>query len=245
MDCKTARLFLDYVRPRPAELPGDDAKALEGHLAACPECGAAARAERDADARLARAVQAVTVPEGLRDRLLGRLAAERRAWYRKRLRRAGVAALAAAVLLALGLWYLRPGPPPSPDLDQVTLDVSFQKGPEQVESWFQNHYPQHAFLAPREIDQGTLNYELLTYYDVVSFQGKQVPMLLFVNGGQQARVYVVSGRGFTLPEGPDSRDSQGVKVQYQRAPANPALGLIIIYTDSLRPFLTGERPPAT
>jgi hypothetical protein len=244
MDCKTARLFLDYARPRPAELPGDDAAALERHLAACPECEGVARAERDADARLARAVQAVPAPEGLRARLLGRLAAERRAWYRKRLGRAGVAALAAALLLAVGLWYLRPTPPPFPDLDQVAYNVSLQKGPKQVEDWFQDHHPQHAFLAPREIDQGTLNYDLLTYYDVVSFQGKQVPMLLFVNGNEQARVYVLSERQFTLLDVPDSRDSQGVKVLYQRAPGNPDLGLIIIYTNSLRQFLTGERPPA-
>ncbi len=36
MDCKTARLLLDFYRPGATVLERADADALEGHLAACP-----------------------------------------------------------------------------------------------------------------------------------------------------------------------------------------------------------------
>src|SRR5690242_15755148 len=120
MDCRTARLLLDYARPAPAELPGGDAAALEGHLTACPECEALARAERQADDRLGRAVRDVPVPDGLRDRLLARLGAERRRWYPRRLTWGGgtLAGAAAALLLAFGLWrYFHPAQLPTPYLE--------------------------------------------------------------------------------------------------------------------------------
>ena len=76
MDCKTARQWLEFHRPRGGELTAEDVAALEGHLAVCADCDAAVRAERAADAALARAMQAVPIPAGLQDRLLARLDAE-------------------------------------------------------------------------------------------------------------------------------------------------------------------------
>src|SRR5947209_5969151 len=49
MDCRTARLLLEFARPRAGELQGSDADALEGHLLACAECESLARLERLAD----------------------------------------------------------------------------------------------------------------------------------------------------------------------------------------------------
>ena len=49
MDCRTARLLLDFARPRPAELAAEEAAALEGHLTGCPECDSLARTERQLD----------------------------------------------------------------------------------------------------------------------------------------------------------------------------------------------------
>src|SRR5689334_15791744 len=102
MDCRTARLLLDFERPRVPELPPDDASALDAHLAGCPECEALAQADRAADDRLGRAMRDVAVPEGLHQRILDRLVAERgdqrRRWLGWTVR---VAAAAAVVVLAV------------------------------------------------------------------------------------------------------------------------------------------------
>src|SRR5262245_38578280 len=103
MDCRSARLLLDFDRPqlqgtRP-ELEGDEVEALRTHLADCDACRSLAQDERAADDALSRAVKAVPVPDGLRDRLLARLSAERDAWWRRVLLRS--AGVAAAVFLAV------------------------------------------------------------------------------------------------------------------------------------------------
>src|SRR5262249_28887945 len=114
MDCRTARTLLDYHRPTDSELSGPDAADLERHLDVCPECGALAQAERRADARLGRAMRDVPLPDGLHDRLLARLAADRRAVMMRRFARgsryAAAAALVLATLLGVGWWTTRPRP---------------------------------------------------------------------------------------------------------------------------------------
>src|SRR5438094_788506 len=99
MDCRTARLLLDFARPIPAELEADASRDLEHHLAGCADCDSLARAERRLDEPLGRAMRAVPLPLGLRDRLLARLDAERGAWQRRWMFRS----LAAAAALALAV----------------------------------------------------------------------------------------------------------------------------------------------
>src|SRR5947199_10073810 len=103
MDCKTARLLLDFDRPGAADLERADADALEGHLAGCPQCDALAHSERQLDATLGRAMRQVEVPDGLRAQLLARLEAERGAWYRRWYGH-GFRALAAAAAVLVLLW---------------------------------------------------------------------------------------------------------------------------------------------
>src|SRR5207302_588577 len=103
MDCKTARLLLDFDRPGAPELERADADALEGHLAGCPQCDALVQAERPFDAALGHAMRQVEVPDGLRTQLLARLEAERGAWYRRWYGH-GFRALAAAAAVLLLLW---------------------------------------------------------------------------------------------------------------------------------------------
>src|SRR3954451_16962170 len=100
MDCKTARLLLLFDRPRAGEMGDDEARALQEHLALCGACAAAARAERRQDAHLGRATRDLPVPEGLRGRLVDRLAADRGARDRRRMLH-GARALAAAAALLL------------------------------------------------------------------------------------------------------------------------------------------------
>jgi hypothetical protein len=253
MDCKTARLLLDYARPMPAELPGGDVAALESHLTACPECEAVARAERQADDHLGRAVRDVPVPDGLRDRLLARLRAERRRWYRRRLLWTGgtQAAAAAGVLIALGVWgHFHPAQLPAPYLEAIAEEVSQQippqdgqgASPEKVEEWFQ--YKHHrAVVAPRDFDLRPLNYGLLTYYGMADCQGQRVPMLLFANGRDQARVYVLSDKDFNLAElrrQQATLNSFGCTIAARLDPNGEGIVYVFIYTgNAMNPFLTG------
>ena len=62
MDCKTARFVLEFNRPHLSELDGDEADALERHLAECPECKLAAKTQRQVDAHLGQAMRGVAVP---------------------------------------------------------------------------------------------------------------------------------------------------------------------------------------
>jgi hypothetical protein len=255
MDCKTARLLFDFARPKPAELAGDDAADLEGHLGACAECHAVARGQRQLDDHLGRAIRDVPVPDGLRDRLLERLAAERRAWYHRLAKRAGAAAAAAAVLLAAGLWFFWPRHQlPAPDLEAMVETLSWNDNSRgsaaAIEEWFHTKYPGWAMVAPREAEGRTLNYGLLVYADLADFQGQRVPLLLFSKenkqaGNKQARVYVLSQKQFKLDEllQQPPMNSKGYTVVVSPCPDDAGLVFIFIYTgDSLAPFLIGPPP---
>jgi hypothetical protein len=255
MDCKTARLLLDFARPKPAELAGGDAADLEGHLGACPECDAVGRGQRQLDDHIGRAVRDVPLPDGLRDRLLERLAAERRAWKRRLAKRAVPLAAAAAVLLAVGLYAFWPRHQlPAPDLDAKVGDISWNDNSRgsaaALEEWFHTKYPGWAMVAPREAEGRALDYRLLVYADLADFQGQRVPLLLFskedkLAGNKQARVYVLSQKHFKLDEllQLPPMNSKGYTVVVSPCPDDTGLVFIFIYTgNSMAPFLIGPPP---
>ena len=252
MDCRTARLLLNYARPKPAELPGGDAAALEAHLTTCPECEAAARAERQADDHLGRAVRDVPVPDGLRDCLLGRLRAERRRWYRRRLAWGGgtLAAAAAGLLLAFGVWtYFHPTHLPAPDLERIAEQVSQQipqrngpgGPPGQIEEWCRDR----GVMAPHDYGLRPLNYGLLTYFGLADCQGQRTPMLLFADGRDQVRVYVLSSRDFSLNElrQQPTLNSFGCTITAQVNQDDERIVYLFVYTSKdMDPFVTGKAP---
>ncbi len=102
MDCNTARLLLDFARPRPRELEAEEAGALEGHLDRCSECHGLADGQRRLDERLGQAMRQVEVPAGLHEQLLARLESERGEWHRRRFAHTARIAVAAAAVLVLG-----------------------------------------------------------------------------------------------------------------------------------------------
>src|SRR5437588_2897601 len=105
MDCNTARLLLAFSRPKTSELEACAVEALNDHLADCAECGPLARGEHQVERLVGLAMRQVPIPLDFRQRLLARLRAERRSWY-KRLpqKHPRVAAgVAAVLLLAVGL----------------------------------------------------------------------------------------------------------------------------------------------
>src|SRR5882762_5979059 len=124
MDCKTARLLIEFFRPVASELNASEAEALEQHLAECTECGRFAQAERAWESRVARMVQDVPVPARLHERLQAGLEQQRAQWRRQSTGRALAGAAVAATLflvVAFG-WYWKRTHPPRLDLEQVAAD---------------------------------------------------------------------------------------------------------------------------
>ncbi len=253
MDCRTSRSLLDLARPESAELQPSEADALAAHLNRCPECDALFRQERQVDAHLGRAVRDVPVPQGLRDRLLDRLASERRKWLgRVVLRGAGLASAAAAVLL-VGLWgashWLGPRPQPV-DLDQLQTRILDQQlradnGPEAVAEWFRDaHHVE--MTAPSDVGGGrALNYNLLASSHLEPFQGQQVPLLVFDKGGLRLQVYVLSARQFDIKGLGNSQrwppPSRGWRMEVIANEGEP-FAYVLVFTenpDGLKPFLLG------
>jgi hypothetical protein len=244
MDCKTARLLLDLARPHAAELHPSEAGALHGHLAGCPECDSLARGERQLDDHVGRAVRNVPVPDGLRDRLLQRLGARRRAWYASRVGPAA-AGLAAAAAVLFALWFYWPHEArPQPDLERIGFQTAFKiqtRDPDQVAAWFQDNY--HLVLAiPRELDQRPINYNLLTDYDMADCQGKSTPQLLLTYGGEQARIFILTSKDFDLKNVMSQpRFESGVIAEVFSPPDDPNTAYAVIYTGkSLDPFLVAD-----
>ncbi len=222
MDCKTARLLLEFARPTAPELDPAEAERLHEHLADCPDCGPLCQVERKVDDHLARAVRAVPLPEGLEARLGDRLRRERRAWYRRRLWVPGVAAAAAAVILAVSLDIGRHRSLPGVDLERLYHELISRAGasPAQVEEWFQNTYHVHT-VAPAQF-----NYNLLTFYDLADFKGQRVPVLMFQRGQATARVYILSAEQFDLDA---IRPAPGYPAEVIRSD-NPQFAYVVIYT---------------
>jgi hypothetical protein len=243
MDCRHARLLLDYARPQGTELEARDTHELETHLGDCPECGELARQERRADEHLARAMRDVPVPDNLRGRLVSRLAVERDSYYRRLLMRGlGLAAAAAALILLLWggwIWHKNRRLGFNPE-DVIAFDAQPTFSPEAVEGWFKERYKRDVHAPGMNV----LRYDRLTSYGLAEFAGtgKQVPMLLFSYGGKDvaiadhavAKVFILTAKEFRglkdlanqLPRG-----SKGYQVKVIPNPQYPDVYYVVLYTD--------------
>lgn len=242
MDCKTARLLIELERPWASELGSADVEALRSHLADCPDC-APLRAEQRCDETMGRAIRAVAVPDGLRERILSRL--NRRPWHQRPAVRWSASAAAAVLLFSAGLawWNHRI----AVDLEDraLTVNKTFQNAKE-VDDWFAEQGI--ATRAPR--GQGlSFDYNLLTFRDLVKpakFQGQTVPLLIFRQGAAEARVYILDAARFDMsilngaPSGSGRFTVIGLPSDDER------FGYIIEYSGgSLQTFFhVGGLPPA-
>jgi hypothetical protein len=195
----------------------------------------------------------VPVPDGLRERLLARLSAERDAWWRRALLRS--AGVAAAVFLAVwGAMLWRSYHLPRVDLDAFVQNEKWQaRSPEVVQQSFRDRGVKTVVPGKNQFD-----YQLLTYWDLAEFQGKRVPMLQFArnpNDGdfrpRLAWVYVLSDAQFDLAALKAATDNQQLNsgeyaVRVLDNPDNPHFVYVVVYTGgSLEPFLLNRsRPPA-
>jgi hypothetical protein len=248
MDCASAQALLAFDRPWASELDAAEADALRAHLAACPTCGAHAERERLTDERLTQAMRDVPVPEGLQNRLKAGLAAERRLTFRRRCWQ--VSAAAAAIVLALGIgWYVRWSLRPGVDADEIVrwFDDRPYNSPERVQEWFRDRYGV-TMTAPGQFNNAALNYNLLAWYDLAQFQGREVPTLFFVAPGPaSAQIFVLSDDAFNLADTGLAVRAAGSfhGVEVVRPAGNPHVIYVILYTGgSLTPFFNAMPPPA-
>ncbi len=246
MDCKSARLLLDYYRPNSTDLATEDLTALEQHLACCPECGALTRGQHQADALIGRAMRHVATPDRLRERLLTRLQTERRDSAQRKLGWVvrGVVAVAAMLLIAIGAWYAIWGHQP-PELQLAPLaqeDINKYSNPtpDFVNLWY--HDPTHGtFAAPPRFD-----YNYLRYYGFADIQGKRVPELIFAQGTMRAHVLVIHRDQFPLDNLDKFRpnDLSGASVDIWHEKDSP-LAYIVIYSGNERKELDVLLVPST
>jgi hypothetical protein len=236
MDCRTARLLLDFARPSRPELPADDLDALDAHLLGCAECEALSRAERAADVRLAQAMREVSLPEGLRERIGARLETERGHRQRRRVAWTLRAAIAAAILFVscwFG-WSRYAKPKPELDLERLHYDVvmNLPQEPDKVKQGFLDHYN------VKTPTPTAFNYAFLKFYAVADCQNQRVPFLFFERGDTEARVFVISSGRFNLDglEPGPAIDSGGYRVEVVRDDTDHAF--VVVYKgESLRPLL--------
>jgi hypothetical protein len=228
MDCKTARMLLEFARPRTGDLDSADLADLERHLAACPECDEHARNERFIDQHLAKAMQKVEVPDRLRPMLRARLAEDCDSGRRKRVRKilAYAGAVAALLLVGLGIYLWQATHLPAVDVNQALLQMNGIAVAEYKEEFLRKH--------GLDVDAPIgLNYNLLTSCGMTLFQGKQVPLLIFAqpDRGEYAQVYLLTSKQFDLKSlirfEPDDGYKFKAKVLYEEG--NP-YGFVVFYT---------------
>jgi hypothetical protein len=243
MDCKTARLLLEFARPQHAELDPLDLRALEAHVAACPDCCLNSKQERAFDEQLGQAMRKVDVPDQLRARLLGRLARERSAAEKWRWKRyaAGAAAIAATLLLVVGVWaVVRRATLPHLNVSRIEEETKNREIVFANKDDIKKEYHERGIeMTPPP----TLNYAFLVHHGMGALQGQQVPCLVFIRDNPEANihahaiVYVVSDRDFNLsklPANPQwSEEGYHYKVEIERELGSPDLYVIVHTGDNL------------
>jgi len=195
MDCKTARLLLDFARPQAHELQAEEAGALQSHLDHCPDCHGLARGERQFDEQFSKAMRQVEVPAGLRDRLLSRLEVQRGDWYRRRFAHAArltIAAAAAVFLLGWAGWWVINRLPASIDPSRVIGTVN-ARAIEPKRAQAEETLKRMGVETPLSPN---LNYNLLVgppgMTELPGYPGRRVPFLLFGQNHRYACVYLVA-----------------------------------------------------
>jgi hypothetical protein len=237
--------LLDLFRPDGQELDRDEAQALEGHLAVCPDCSGVARVARQFDRQLGRAMCQVEAPPSLRANILSRMDTERGSYYRRKAAwgtRVAVG-LAACLLLSLWLWNMHVGKKPYFNVaalrDELFEQQLLAPNQQKVDEFLAYHH----VAAPSDF-----NYKYLVHYGTIDCQGKQVPFLLFTRPEQDpqhqernlsARVYIVSDDQFD-PRSlqPQERTGTGGYSTEVRRPSDGNYAYVIIYTgEDPAPFL--------
>lgn len=235
MSCHDTRLLLAF---RPNELAADDKVALEAHLNACPACAATARAETAADSAVRKAMLAVPVPAGLRDKLHAAAAAHRGAVLRRKVYGWGGAALAASLLLAVAVWVLPlfTKQPFTTDEFSRTLDLGGLNKQQAVAAWLKSEG-----LPEKLPDEFEYGYH--AFHGTETLNGRKVPVVVFQNGQHQCRVYVLRRDRVDVPADPQAlAPTAGSRFTVKAVQDGEWLFVIAYTSDTLDPFLRQAAP---
>lgn len=195
MDCKSARLLLDFARPHACELEAEEAAALESHLDHCPDCHSQARSERQLDDCFGKAMRQVEVPTGLREQLLARLESARGDWQRQRFAHAVRLSVAAAAVLLLGWagWYWLQEHLVAPIDSQRVAQAVSNDATEDPRTRTERALKDLGFETPLSPH---LDYSLLVsppaLAELPGYPGRKVPMLAFTRNGRKAWVFLIA-----------------------------------------------------
>ena len=235
MDCRTARLLLEFARPLATELDEGDGEALASHMVECSACASIQGTERKLDESIGRAMRDVPVPPELRSRLVQRLAAQRDLWYRRRIVWPAVAAAAAVLLAWLGIHVVDPAdrtqPGPFSGRNQLGPNARPGRGPVAQ---------RHDGKGPPGFDAG-----LLDSHRAGGFSG-QAGALAGISPRCGPGLGVCPPRPRLQSQGEDE-PAQGPSGRYAIAvlknPDEPHIAYVIIYTGpDLSPFMQTARP---
>jgi hypothetical protein len=243
MECRDAQFYLRFRRPGSDELGPEVAGDLDRHLAGCEHCAADARTACAFDTAVATAMQDVTVPAGLRNKLIAHIAEKRGGVLRRKAYTyAGTAAvLFLALGLTFGLFGRRPVLLPS-DL-AANLDQQVQNPNAAIQNWLND---QNITKLPEPFDPALLG---PTGYHQI--KGQYVPFIEFRernNGRGSARVYVIRRSGpFDLKDLKDALDSNWQVRVYAEKEGERDVLVVVVHTGwNLEPFLTpkpANQPP--
>ncbi len=229
MDCKTARLLLDFARPQARELEAEEAAALERHLDHCPDCHSQAYNERQLEDRLGKSMRQVEVPVGLREQLLTRLESARSDWHRQRFAHVARLSVAAAALLLLswtGWYWVR---------ERFITPIDTQRVADAASNDAMEDPRVRTERALRELGIHTplsrhLDYSLLVcppaLAELPGYPGRNVPMLVFARNGRVARVYLIARKA--MPENmPALTGGSSFKAEWVPSEGEPFLFLAV------------------
>lgn len=250
MDCKTARYLLDFNRPSGHDLDAADRAALDDHLAVCPDCDSACRAERQLDEHLGRAVRDVPIPHGLQERILGRLRRQRDEWWLEGMKRtARYAAVAAVLLLAVFGWLTwkeHHKPTPSgEELVQEFRDPFVISPPTAREARDFFARKGHKVDLPPQLD-----YKYLTGYDLAWLKGRDVPRLRFIRFTPQgsivqyAEVYILTSKQFNLSKLKEYVDTDDYRAKMVISTPSADHAYVIVHTGDLNDLRQQPDVPA-
>jgi len=246
MDCKTARLLLDFARPQANELQAEEAGALQGHLDHCPDCHGLACNQHQFDGQLGKAMRQVEVPAGLRERLLDRLEVERGDWYRRRFAhtaRLSVAAAAAVFLLGWAGWWLIHRPPAPIDPGRVATAIN-AAAVEDKQARAEEALRRMGVETPLSPN---LNYNLLiappSWTELPGYPGRRVALLIFERNQRRAWVYLVAEN--QLPADAPAMLAEGTyKLEVLPANEGETYRFLVVHDGDNLDWLRPPDPPA-
>ncbi len=230
---QNARLLSLVAGPNNSELTPEDRTELESTLNAWPELAEQLKLEREFEARIAKTMQAVSVPSDLKLKIESSLTASQGGGFRKKTYWA--MGLAASLLLGFGgVSAYRIANAPTLDLNELIVQADGEA--DNPRGSVEN------YLGHRFSPESPINLNLLAFVGSDRLQGRDLPMIYLRNGSKNvyAKVYVVSSKDFRVAETLPATISgfYGHKVEKLRDKDRKDLIYVILYTgDSINPFL--------